>query len=1024
MWKFDPNDYMKRVFTPAAEAFSREDGRLPDVFERYDLPLDISDDGDIETAVRTVTAYWNKQKNNPKYGKLVSRLMKEAGAGGREDLRVLTNPEARERQKGVVQDERRKQRELRFEDLKTSISGFATKGYITPREKAELIAQYLKSGLTEAEITSHIRVPERETAKKLPTDQGLEQVIRNQIRTNLATLKKRDLYEFLDLSPNARPDEIKRRHSELYSEWSLRQNDFNKSAAQALLGIVQTHLSGGMSKYEAARVYDILERLRGEVRLMAADKRISRTEFEHLLAFAVKLKLDKSLATEYIIELAEECGAATEWSAGEATIACAECFAAAPRSAERCSVCGAALWAECPKCKARVVISNAACGGKNCGFVVANLPKVKLLVSKAQLALEDGALSAALTHAREAERLWGRQDEVAAVLTRIEARRKAVDEIRRRIDDAIASRKILTARRALAELIRIAPAYTGSDNKTVEQIEGEIEAQLSRLEAALARGREYEKNHRSDDAVFAFLEALNIAADAEDARSGLSRHAPAPPSSVRALVHDDHVFVEWAASHAVGNLEYLVVRRKGRVPATPDDGELVARTTSLSCRDGQPSPGSLVFYSVFTERGMTASSAAASVSVLVAREVSNFKLEAGDGVVRGAWDFDESEGRVRVLCREGDAPDRQTGREVALAGTHGFTDTQVQNGRLYYYRIMVEYRDARGQAVFTPGVVRNVNPEQPPKPVEHMVVTFEEGVLNLVWTPPPHGKVSVYRSEREPEWRSGTQISLTGLGKLGARLHNKSDGQAVDASPPNSPAYYVPVTLAGDVAIVGAARRFVSLPDVSQLVAEDFGHYLQLRWQWPHDSRSALVAWRDDAFPQDAYDPRASKRKISLGEYERQGGFRVENPARAAYKFIVFAAVETGGETLYSAGVRQGARADLRTAPPVAVSYTLSRGTLRRSQFTLMLSAEKAIGSLPELVVIAKRGDLQPLRSDEGTVVASIGGASIAAGERVPFKFDLNGLQRPVYLRAFFREAASYQSFRLVDPPPEQLRVR
>ncbi|HEY0378375.1 MAG TPA: zinc ribbon domain-containing protein [Pyrinomonadaceae bacterium] len=1012
---------MKRVLTPAVETF-KETGQLPDVFSRYDLPLDVSNAGEIEAAVRAASAFWIKQKNNGKYTRLVERLTKDAGLNGKNDLRTLLDDKAREEQKAVVEEERRKQRESRFDELKSSIGVLAAKGYITPLEKAGLVARFLKAGFMEDEIKSHIRVPEREGAKKLPTDQGLESVIRNQLRTNLATLKKRDLYEFLDIGPNAKPEDIKRRYTELYTEWDRRPNDFIKSAAQVVLGVVQTHLSGGMAKYEAARVYDILDRLRPEVKLAAIDKRISREEFNHLLALVTKQGLEKTLATEFILSLAEDCGAAVEWGMGEETIRCSNCSADRPKKEEKCTACGADLWTDCPKCKTRLPISESACG--KCGFVVAHVLRVRLLVRKAQLALDDGAITEALTHAREAERLWGRQDDVAAVMDKISKRQREVEGICRRLDEALAGKQLFSARGILGELARTAPDYSGRDGKTVEDLRNKIDARLNQVETALKSARLHEQGKRMEEAVFAYQEALQLAADAEEARQGLSRCPPDPPRNVRAAVHGNHVLVEWAASRAVGNLEYLVVRSEGRAPAAPDDGENIARTSASSCRDQTARPGKSVFYSVFTERGGTISAAAATGGVLVAREVATLKLEAGDSIVRGAWDFDGGECRVRVFCREGSAPDRQTGREVALASPQNFMDAQVSNGRLYYYRVLVEYRDAQGQSVFTPGVVASIKPEQPPRAVEHLLVTFDEGTLTLMWAVPPHGKVSIYRAPRAPEWKSGAQIPIENLSGLGMRLQSKSESQAVDTSPPNTPAYYVPVTIAGDVAVVGTTRRFVALPDVSKLVAEDFGQYLQLRWEWPPGCQSALVTWRPDAFPQDAYDTSASKREISKGEYERQGGFRIEAPAKSAYKFAVFAATKEGGETVYSASVREGSRAELRTAPPIAVSYRLSRGTFRRGRFTLTLSGEQAVSKLPDVVVVMKRGDLQPLRSDDGSVVASFGGASLTVGGEAQFQFELNGAQRPVYLRLFFRDAASYQSYRLIDPPPEQLRVR
>lgn len=1020
MWKFDADNYMKRTFSPAAEAFAAE-GALPDVFARFDLPLDCSDVGDIELAVKTVTAFWVKQKNNIRFKRLVERLLEVAGPQGATDLRTLKDPTARAEQRKVVEQERRQQQEIRFEKLKISISGFAAKGYITPTEKTDLIARYLKEGFTEKEIVSLIHVPEREGRKKLSIDPGIEPVVGNQIRTNLATLKKRDLYEFLGVDKNASSKEIQRRYSELTSEWDRRLNTFEKSAAQALLGIVQTHFFRGMEKYENLRVAAILDRLRPEIRMMAADKHIAREEFEHLLTLATKSGLEKTVATEYILALAEECGASLEWAAGEETIACASCSTLCPKSAEKCKTCGSDLRTDCPKCKTRVVTSQRAC--TNCGFIVANLPKVKLLVRQAQLALEDLSTSDALNYARQAEVLWGRSDEVAAIFQKIETTRKALEEIRGRLDTALVDRRLYAARQILAELMQRAPLHTWPDNKTTKQISDEVQSQLNRAEAALQQAVEHERNRRYDDAVFAFLKTLTIASDADDARNGLKRLPPRPATNVRASLSKNHVLVQWSPSPAVGDLKYIVVRRESRPPSTPSDGQTVTRTTATSCEDPAPRAGSTVFYAVFVERGGAVSDASASTGLLIALEVADFRLEAGDGIVRGSWNLDLPEARVRVFCREGQPPEKNLGREIDISG-HSFKDTNLKNGRIYYYRIQVEYRDIKGYAVLSPGIVDSVKPEQPPKPVDHILITHDEGLINLTWTPPPHGTVNIYRNVNQPNWESGTQIPLANLSQLGTRIQTRSESQAIDSNPPDGPIYYTPLTVSGDIAIVGTPRRFVALPDVSNLKAEDFGRYLQLRWDWPKDCKSALVAWRADSFPEDSADPRATKHKISLGQYEREGSFRVENPAEDTYKFVVFAALEMGVETVYSAGVRKGARAELRKVSPVAVSYTVSRGIFRRKRFTLVLSVERDVARLPEMVVVAKPGGLQPLRSNDGAVVSTFSSTELRAGEKRSFEFEVNGLQRPTYFRAFFREPSSYQRFRLIDPPTSQLLVR
>jgi succinate dehydrogenase/fumarate reductase flavoprotein subunit len=114
---------------------------------------------------------------------------------------------------------------------------------------------------------------------------------------------------------------------------------------------------------------------------------------------------------------------------------------------------------------------------------------VRLLLRKAQLALEDGAVADAFKYAREAERLWGRQGEVASLLGKVEQARQAVEEVRRRLEAALASKHLFSARKELAELTRAAPRYVGLDGKTLEQFKAEVEARLAVAETILRRAR-------------------------------------------------------------------------------------------------------------------------------------------------------------------------------------------------------------------------------------------------------------------------------------------------------------------------------------------------------------------------------------------------------------------------------------------------------------------------------------------------------------------------------------------------------
>lgn len=1023
MWKFDEADYLKRVLSPAVDAFKSE-GRLPDCFERYDLAIAVSDEKEIETAITTVHAYWNKSKQNIRFNKLLSVMLAQE-----EQQRVrstLLDTEARKALREVVEAERKKSREKRFAALDRSIQTVASKGYIDPGELSDLLARYQREGLTEQEIKSRVRVPVRQSSLPLPSNEGLPKGTREQIRNGLGVLQKRDLYEFLGVERGCSKERLAESLRKRELEWRQKKSDFNLTAANLLLGLIKTHMiDGDAAKYDAALAFEAVEVLRPEVRLAAGDKLITEAEFKQLLGVAQTYGLAQEAAAEYILTLAREYGAAVEWSIDEDTVRCANCLAAVPlkTKAESCTTCGAELWANCPQCAERVPVSDKACA--KCGFKTSNLPVVRLLVRRAELELKDGRLEEAQETAEEARQMWERSVEVAKVLDRIGVAIAQVNNFRREIDEAMAAHRLFAARAKLASLAASAPNYKGRDGWDSAKLRDRVEQGLTRCAALMTKAREHERDGRINDAIFTYQDALQVASDSEDALNGLRRCPPEPAAIVRAAVREGSVFVEWSPSAAVGNIEYVVVRREGQAASAPNDGEPVARIGSTSCLDQKARAATYVFYTVFVERSGVLSKGASSPGVLVMREVSNLNIEAGNAVVKGSWELDVAEARVRIFRREEEPPRKPfDGSEITPAGPQSFFDREVSNGHLYYYRVVVEYRDLKGQAVFTSGIVRSVKPAQPPPALDEFQITVEQGVLHVSWIPPKHGSVSFYRTPDKPKWRLGEQIPAAKLGSLGVPLRNEFNNLAVDFAPSDKLSFYVPVTVAGDVAVMGSARRYLTTQDVSQLKAQDFGKYLLLQWRWPQDCRSTLIAWRHDAYPQDAQDVRAITRRISKGEYESQGGFRLEDPAKATYYFVVFAGNEVEGEYIYSSGVSPGARALVRTSLPLPISYSISRGNwLHRNRATITFNADRDAGCLPEIVVIAKRGDLQPLASNDGVLLTTIKELSLPAGASVSHEFTLDSVRRPCYLRAFFRDGLRPQSFRLVDPPPQQLRL-
>lgn len=1021
MWTFAPEKYQKEVLVPAVEEFKKSSGAvLPDVFERYALPLEMSDPKEIERAAGVVWAFWNNNIEHTKFGNLLEVLRAEH----KENVQQLVDAVAREALRELTRAERKKKQEKKFDKLDKAVKVLSAEGYLSPEGKNTLLTKFKADGLTEQEILSRVNVPIQERVVA-PPEQGLDPTTRNKIRSNLATLKKSNLYEFLEVRRGISAAEMEKRYQELNAEWAKRKNDEKKVCAKALLGLIKTTLltEGGLEKYEKALVWDVIDdELKTHVELAADDRRISRAEFEVLVDHGIKVGLSKEQAAEAILWLAYEKGAVVELSERRDTIVCAKCYANVPKENNKCTSCGEDLWTVCRKCTTKLALSSTACG--NCGQATADRYRVNLLVRRVHFALQEKKLEEALKLAREAEGIWGRADDVAIILNKVELLLQQAESYRKDYDESLTRKKLLAARDSLRLLAGLSPQYKSWDGKTPVELQRELELQFQKVERLLEKGRQCEAEQKVDEAIRIYQELLNIAVDFEEVQKRLKKYPPEPVSGVTTTVYAGGVVIKWGESPSAGGIEYAVVRCENRAPLAASDGEVIARTPSNSFCDEKVRPGSFVYYGVCAERGGAYSPCVVSEGVLAIKEVEEFSLEVGDAVVRGSWKFDVAEGRARVLRGNESLLREGAGREVQLTGPYTFADAGLTNGETYTYRVFVEYQAPDGKAVATPGKFASATPALLPQAVERFDIRSENGELNFQWTPPPLGTVSIYRLAQKPEWECGALVSLAKLSKFGAPLRSKGAGTAVDAAAANGQVYYTPFTVAGDIAVAGQTKEFIPAEEVSGLRVEDFGSYLLLRWKWSGSYQAVTVAWRHDHYPVDVHDKQAAKQKLTKYEYDSNGGFRLPNPKRQPYKFTVFTVTERDGKVIHSVGLNKDCSAEIRTRPAVGIGYSArTRGWWRKS-FVVSLTCEEPVAELPELLVVARHGETQPLDRKDGEVISRIKGAVLDPSAPFEHAFVIPRLKRPFFVRLFFAAPDAYDAYKLSDPPPKQLKMK
>lgn len=306
MWKLDETDYSK--FLGVAAKVLRERHKLPDLFARYALPIDASDEAEISSALDAIYSFWNKRKSHSRDGPLVKQLLSEHP----EARRVLLDSSERDARRAKIENERT----ARLALLDERIARRTRKGYITPEETAGLVEQFSKEGFSESEIRARIRVPEKaETRVELPTDENLiPKGPRAAIRDHLAFFGKTDLYAFLEIPRETSKAGIEKRTVEHEAEWNARPATHpQKTDAQRLHALIRTHLIiGDPATYLATLEYELWERLKPEVDLAAADGRVTPKELREILADAANLGIDERKAEDWVLAHLRSLGAIVE----------------------------------------------------------------------------------------------------------------------------------------------------------------------------------------------------------------------------------------------------------------------------------------------------------------------------------------------------------------------------------------------------------------------------------------------------------------------------------------------------------------------------------------------------------------------------------------------------------------------------------------------------------------------------------------------------------------------------------------
>nr|MBA2553368.1 hypothetical protein [Geodermatophilaceae bacterium] len=554
---FDGNAYRKRVLA-AIEA--RGGPEQSDPFEIYDLPVGAADalpDAAVTAQIDAVWAFWQKQRDHPKYRGVVTAMLEIH----RDIADQMRTKDGRRWLAERTVAERTRREEGQYGELDAALRRLVERFGGIPEDKVAGLRQFaLAAGVPEPGFETRLRRHRLVKTQRRPAPAPDDGVYR-QVRTDLEELGQLDgnepaasLYNLLGLPPDADRQRVRERRDAMAARNRELRPDRRRALVDDLLAAVTALLvDGDPAGYLDDVRADVLARLRPRVAAaVLVEDELTSDDHAHLLGEAQAAGLDRDRALSVLAQLAAEFGVPPQVGGNQ-----------------------------CPSGSGGTRSTAAHAG-----------PRWQQDLSRARAALRAGLVLAARSHVAAARAaadgmlppIRAVRDEIDAIIAEAEQRwRSAVS--------AVAARRYAEASEVLGRLVAVARDVPGPQGQSAQDMSTDAGERLAAADRALGAAQQLTGAQQE----LALLDVLAAVADHEPTRAALATIGLASATDVRFEAVPGGARVSWRASPAAGAVDYRVLRI-GADGSTRPVG--VTRATSLE--DG--ARGVAAAYSVIARR--------------------------------------------------------------------------------------------------------------------------------------------------------------------------------------------------------------------------------------------------------------------------------------------------------------------------------------------------------------------------------------------------------------------------------------
>jgi hypothetical protein len=966
-----------------------------------------TDTDKINAAIAKKRSQWSSMRNHPKKARTAQLYM---------DLLpkikdVMMDEDKRRKEAKEAKAIAAKKEKETFQQLDAAIGLLSSKKNITEDEVKKLSQKF---SLSEEVIKKRIKVPIIKGQKKAKTER-LDASVEEKISDLLKIIGKISLYDFLELSPTSGIKLLQDRTMEKDRELkkvSLKDAKFTACGELAgqCMNIFKEEKS--RNKYDASLAYQQLDRLDKDIEIAGLNGVIEVEEFETLMNKAMGMGLKYEEAEEHISEY----GLKRKWKVRIPTRPsiqdmkqCGFCGLINKSENKNCHQCGSPLEVFCPNCGKNNSTTNKSCS--KCGFAIGDMLNALPLLKSAKTSKNQGNTKKTADYLRKVLHFWPNHPEAAKMLQEIEEKEKVLQQVALEIEQHVNRGNYYGARRNLFKLKQMEPTHP---QLTMEaKINARIEAAEDWVKKANAAGN-------GDDALDFYCRALQESKDCREAVEGMSKYPPAPPDRLDLNTTPRSFALQWGNSTSRGDITYRIARKAQMPPMDAGDGEELGETAQTRFDDPAAEPGVIYYYGIYSKRGGVYSKSGAIAGPLMrTADVENVTVTPGDARLELAWNAPKNAGEIVVMTKDGKTPaGKEDGQPVRGVRRDGVVITGLTNGRTYGFLILTTYENENGRQVYSAGVTGKTAPVPPPAPVDDMAITRKGKQIVITWTPPQRGTVQLFQSGDPFLYNTGDTIPTTAL--TGTRIPVQTPGKTQLTADFQGMIHIQPVSVEGDVAVVGKSGTITSIDTVSHLKGEINSGRLFLEWQWPAAAQKVTVLYNNRRYPASPEDPDSVKKVFTRADYLKNASYTIRTVEPVDYYFTVYVMAGEGEKLLYS----EGSQCMVNNSGLVELYYEilLTKNFLGKVKAAeLKLYSKDKTFKIPAAQLVKKQHNL-PLRKSDGIPILDIQPMMINTSART-IDIPTEEIRKGTFARLFFKEEEQHRSFRVMSPAKQKLQL-